>query len=102
MARRPANTGRGPLPSHYGVLAIRRVMRSFPLLAGSKVQLEIDRPLGWPDAADVIPQARHAAAISFLPQTLQDLLSAVRLGVHQPRDAGLAWIKDTTALPSPA
>ena len=40
-------------------------------LAGSEVQLEIDRPLGRPDAADVIPQDRHATAISFLAQTNQ-------------------------------
>src|SRR4051812_32275869 len=34
-------------------------------LAGSKVQLEIDRPLGRPDAADVIPQDRDAAVVSL-------------------------------------
>ena len=39
-------------------------------LAGSEVQLQIDRPLGRPDAADVIPQDRHAAAVSLLAQTL--------------------------------
>src|SRR5258707_7195356 len=72
-------------------------MRSFSLLAGSKVQLEIDRPLGWPDAADVIPQDRHAAAISFLAQTLEDLLSAVRVGAQQPCDVGLEGIKDAAA-----
>src|SRR6266481_301231 len=77
-------------------------MRSFSLLAGSKVQLEIDRPLGRPDAADVIPQDRHAAAISFLAQTLEDLLSAVRVGVQQPCDAGLEGIKDAAARPAAA
>jgi hypothetical protein len=69
-------------------------------LAGSKVQLEIDRPLGWPDAADVIAQDRHAAAISFLAQTLVDLLSAVRVGVQQPCDAGLEGIEDAAARPA--
>ena len=64
------------------------------------MQLEIDRPLGWPDAADVIPQDRHAAAISFLAQTLEDLLSAVRVGVQQPRDARLEGIQDAAARPA--
>jgi hypothetical protein len=32
---------------------------------------------GTPDAADVIPQDRHAAAVSFLAQTLEDLLSTI-------------------------
>ena len=36
-------------------------------LAGNEVQLEIDRPLGEPDAADVIPQNRHATAV-ILPR----------------------------------
>jgi hypothetical protein len=61
------------------------------------VQLEIDRPLGRPDAADVIPQDRHATAISFLAQTLEDLLSAVRVAVQQPYDARFEGIKDTAA-----
>jgi hypothetical protein len=64
------------------------------------VQLEIDRPLGRPDAAVVIPQDRHAAAISFLEQTLEDLLSAIRVGVQQQRDARLERIKDTAARPA--
>ena len=69
-------------------------------LAGSEVQLQIDRPLGRPDAADVIPQDRHAAAVSFLAQTLEDLLSAIRVGVQQPRDARLEGIKHTAARPA--
>ena len=69
-------------------------------LAGSEVQLQIDRPLGRPDAADVIPQDRHATAVSFLAQTLEDLLSAIRVGVQQPRDARLEGIKDTAARPA--
>ena len=52
-------------------------------LAGSEVQLEIDRPLGRPDAADVIPQDCDAAAVSLLTQTLEDLLSAIRVAVQQ-------------------
>src|SRR6516225_78948 len=66
-------------------------------LAGSEVQLEIDRPLGRPDAADVVAQNRDAAAVSFLAQTLEDLLSAVGAGVQQPRDARLEGVKDTAA-----
>ena len=69
-------------------------------LAGSEVQLQIDRPLGRPDAADVIPQDRHAAAISLLAQTLEDLLSAIWVGVQQPRDARLEGIKNTAARPA--
>jgi hypothetical protein len=69
-------------------------------LAGSEVQLEIDRPLGRPDAADVIPQNRHTTAISLLAQTLEDLLSAIRVGVQQPRDARLERIKDAAARPA--
>jgi hypothetical protein len=56
--------------------------------------------LGRPDAAVVIPQDRHAAAISFLEQTLEDLLSAIRVGVQQQRDARLERIKDTAARPA--
>ena len=66
-------------------------------LTGSEVQLEIDRPLGRPDAADVIPQDCDAAAVSLLTQTLEDLLSAIRVAVQQPRDARLEGIKDTGA-----
>ena len=62
-------------------------------LAGSEMQFEIDRPLGRPDAADVIPQDRHAAAVALLAQTLKDLLSAIRVGLQQPRDARLEGIK---------
>ena len=51
-------------------------------LAGSEVQLEIDRPPGRPDAADVLPQDCDAAAVSLLAQTLEDLLSAIRVGVR--------------------
>jgi len=47
--------------------------------------------------ADVIPQDRHATAVSLLAQTLEDLLSAIRVGVQQPRDARLEGIKDTAA-----
>jgi hypothetical protein len=60
------------------------------------VQLEIDRPLGRPDAADVIPHNRHTTAISLLVQTLEDLLSAIRVGVQQPRDARLEGINVET------
>jgi len=69
-------------------------------LAGSEVQLQIDRPLGRPDAANVIPQDRHATAVSFLAQTLEDLLSAIRVSVEQPRDARLEGIKHTAARPA--
>ena len=67
---------------------------------GSEVQLQIDRPLGRPDAADVIPQDRHAAAVSLLAQTLEDLLSAIGMGVQQPRDAWLEGIKHAAARPA--
>src|SRR6516164_1382674 len=69
-------------------------------LAGSEVQLEIDRPLGRPDTADVIPQDRHATAISFLAQTLENLLSAIRVAVQQPYDARLEGIKNTATRPA--
>src|SRR4029077_12971730 len=69
-------------------------------LAGSEVQLQIARPLGWPDAADVIPQDRDAAAVALLAQALHDLLSAVGVGVQQPRDARLERIKNTAARPA--
>lgn len=69
-------------------------------LAGSEVQLEIDRPLGRPDAADVIPQDRDAAAVALLAQTLEDLLSTIRVGVQQSRDVRLEGIKDTAARPA--
>ena len=65
--------------------------------AGSEVQLQIDRPLGRPDAAHVIPQDRHAATVSLLAQTLEDLLRAVWVGVQQPRDARLEGIQHTAA-----
>ena len=68
--------------------------------AGSEMQFEIDRPLGRPDAADVIPQDRHAAVVALLAQTLMDLLSAVGVGVQQPRDARLERIKDAAARPA--
>ena len=64
------------------------------------MQFEIDRPLGRPDAADVIPQDRHAAAVALLAQTLKDLLSAIRVGLQQPRDARLEGIKDAAARPA--
>jgi hypothetical protein len=35
--------------------------------AGSKMQLEINRPLRRPDAADIIPQDRHAALVRGEP-----------------------------------
>jgi len=69
-------------------------------LAGSEVQLEIDRPLGRPNAADVIPHDCDAAAVSLLTQTLEDLLGAIRVAVQQPRDARLEGIKDTAARPA--
>ena len=64
------------------------------------MQLEVDRPLGRPDAADVIAQDGHAAAVALLAQTLEDLLSAVGVGVQPPRDARLEGIKDTAARPA--
>jgi hypothetical protein len=57
-------------------------MRSFALLACSKVQLQINRPLGRSNATDVIPKDRHAPAESLLAQTLEDLHSAIRVGVQ--------------------
>ena len=69
-------------------------------LAGSEVQLQIDRPLRRPDAADVIPQDRHTAAVSLLAQALEDLLSAVWVGVQQPCDARLEGIQHTAARPA--
>ena len=68
-------------------------------LAGSEVQLQIDGQLGRPDAADVIAQDRHTAAVSLLAQALEDLLSAIGMGIQQPRDARLEGIKDTAARP---
>ena len=53
-------------PSDYEPLLISRVMGSFSLLAGSKMQLQIDRALGWANAADVIAQDADTAAIAFL------------------------------------
>src|SRR5215468_10224693 len=64
------------------------------------MQLEINRPLRRPDAADIIPQDRHAALIALLPQTLKDLLSAVGVAVEQSRDAWLERIKDAAARPA--
>ncbi len=61
------------------------------------MQLQKDRPLGRPDAANVIPQDRHAAAVTFLAQTLKDLLSAIRVGLQQPRDARLEGIEDAAS-----
>jgi hypothetical protein len=72
-------------------------MRSFALLAGSKVELEINGSLGRPNPTDVISKNRDAPAVSLLAQTLEDLLSAIRVGVQQPRDARLEGIKDTAA-----
>ena len=50
-------------------------------LAGNEVQLEIDRPLGRAGCSGRNPaeSSRHRA-ISFLAQTLEDLLSAIRAG----------------------
>jgi hypothetical protein len=53
------------------------------------VQLQIDRPLGRPDAADVIPQDRHAAAVSLLAQTLSCKTSASLL---VPSESSLAIV----------
>jgi hypothetical protein len=69
-------------------------------LASSKVQLEIDRPFGGPDAANVVPQDRQAAGISVFPQTLEDLLRAIRVSVQQPRDAWLEGIEDAATWPA--
>lgn len=66
-------------------------------LAGSEVELQIDRPLGRPDAADVIPHDRHTALVALLAQTLENLLSAIGMGVQKPRDARLEGIKGTAA-----
>src|SRR5258708_32156703 len=65
MARRPANTGRGPLPSHYGVLAIRRVMGSFSLLARQTAQTQKGFGLWtWSQACDEMPEVMGAAAVT--------------------------------------
>ncbi len=61
------------------------------------MQLQINRPPGRPDPADVIPKDRHAAAVAFLAQALENLLSAVGMGVQQPRDARLEGIEDAAA-----
>ncbi len=66
-------------------------------LAGRKVQLQIDRPPGRPDMADVIPQDRQAAAVAFLAQTLEDLLSAIRMGIQQPGNMRLEGIEEAAA-----
>jgi len=63
-------------------------------LAGREMQLQIDRPLGWPDTADVIPQDAHAAAIAFVAQALENLLSAIGMGIQQPGDARLERIEE--------
>jgi crotonobetainyl-CoA:carnitine CoA-transferase CaiB-like acyl-CoA transferase len=99
LPRRPGNGSAQVVP--YGVFptADQPIMLG---LAGGEVQLQIDRPLGRSDAADVVAQDRHAAAVSLLAQTLEDLLSAVRVGVQQPRDARLEGIKDTAARPAAA
>jgi hypothetical protein len=69
-------------------------LRTFPC---RKVQLQINRPLGRPNATDVIPKDRHAPAVPLLAQTLEDLHSAIRVGVQQSRDARFEGIKQTTA-----
>ena len=69
-------------------------------LAPSEGQLQIDRPFGRADAAQVIAQDRYASAISLLTQTLEYLLSAIRVGVQQPHDARLEGIKDTAPRPA--
>jgi hypothetical protein len=61
------------------------------------VELEINWSLGRPNPTDVISKNRDAPAVSLLAQTLEDLLSAIRVGVQQPRDARLEGIKDTAA-----
>jgi hypothetical protein len=61
------------------------------------VQLQIDRPLGRPDTADVISHDGHAALVALLAQTLENLLSAIGVSVQKPRDARLERIKDTAA-----
>src|SRR6516225_178922 len=50
-------------------------------LSRSKVQLEIDWQLGWPDVANVIAHNGRAAAVSFFTQTLKDLLGTIGVGV---------------------
>ena len=66
-------------------------------LAGCEVQLQIDRPPGRPDTPDVIPQDRHAALVAFLAQTLEDLLSAIRVRIQQPGDMRLERIEEAAA-----
>src|SRR5262245_11087421 len=66
-------------------------------LARSEVQLEIDRQLGLPDAADVVAQDRDAAPISLFAQALEDLLRAIGVRVQQPCDAPLEGAKEAAA-----
>ena len=68
--------------------------------AAIEVQLQIDWPRGRPNVADVIPHDRHAAVVSLLAQALKDLLSAIRMGIQQPRDARLEGIKHTGPRPA--
>jgi hypothetical protein len=65
--------------------------------AGSEVQFEVDGQLYGPDAANVITHNANAAAISLLPQALEDLLSAVGMRVEQAGDPWLEGIKDAAA-----
>jgi len=51
-------------------------------LTGIEVQLEIDGQLGWPYQAHVVAQDRDAAAVSFLAQALEDLLSAIGVRIQ--------------------
>src|SRR5712671_5732515 len=92
--------GRAPPARSINPTSTNLLVSSCRWATGREVQLQINRPLGRPDAADVIPQDRHAAAVSFLAQTLENLLSAIRVGVQQPRDARLEGIKDTAARPA--
>jgi len=57
------------------------------------MQLQIDGAPRRSNAADVIAQDTDATAITFLAESLKNLLCAVGLGVEQARDARLERIK---------
>jgi Transposase, Mutator family len=67
----------------------RRVRRALAALFGGAV------------GKDTVSRVwRKVKSVSFLAQTLEDLLSAIRVGVEQPRDARLERIKHTAARPA--
>src|SRR5215472_1081967 len=85
--------------SRCGVWVERSQMRTL-LFQQIEVQLQIDRSLGRPNAADVMPHDCHAAVVSLFAQTLEALLSTVRIGIQQPRDARFKGIKQTGLRPA--